>query len=106
MKLVRSRLNYDFIGSAALRSLPLIALRWLPDGRREGQEWVARNPKRSDRNLGSFKINLKTGQWADFATGDKGGDVISLAAYLHGLSQPVAASKISEMLGLTREQSS
>jgi len=79
-------------------------LRWLPDGKREGQEWVARNPKRSDRHLGSFKINLMTGQWADFATGDKGGDVISLAAYLHGLTQPAAAVKISEMLGITTEQ--
>jgi hypothetical protein len=106
MKLVRSHLNYDAIGSAALRSLPLIVLRWLPDGRREGQEWVARNPTRSDRHLGSFKINLKTGQWADFATGDKGGDVISLAAYLHGLTQSAAAGKISEMLGLAAEQSS
>jgi hypothetical protein len=103
MRLIRSRPQYDFIGTAALRSLPLIVLRWLPDGRRQGQEWVARNPKRSDRNLGSFKINLKTGQWADFATGDKGGDVISLAAYLHGLTQSAAASKISEMLGLTTE---
>jgi hypothetical protein len=56
--------------------------------------------------LGSFKINLRTGQWADFATGDKGGDVISLAAYLHGLTQAAAAGKISEMLGLTTEQSS
>ena len=106
MNLVRSRSQYDVIGSAALRSLPLIVLRWLPDGRREGQEWVARNPKRSDRHLGSFKINLKTGQWADFATGDKGGDVISLAAYLHGLSQSAAASRISEMLGLATEQRS
>jgi hypothetical protein len=103
MRLTRSRPKYDVIGSAALRSLPLIVLRWLPDGRREGQEWVARNPKRSDRHLGSFKINLKTGQWADFATGDKGGDVISLAAYLHGLSQSAAAGKVSEMLGLTTE---
>jgi hypothetical protein len=103
---MRSRVNYAFIGSVALRSLPLIVLRWLPDGRREGYEWVARNPRRNDRHLGSFKINLRTGQWADFATGDKGGDVISLAAYLHGLSQSGAARKISEMLGLTREQGS
>jgi hypothetical protein len=49
---------------------------------------------------------LKTGQWADFATGDKGGDVISLAAYLHGLTQSAAAGKISEMIGLTTEQTS
>ena len=102
---MRSRVNYNLIGSAALRSLPLIVLRWLPDGKREGSEWVARNPTRNDRHVGSFKINLKTGQWADFATGDRGGDVISLAAYLHGLSQSAAAGKISEMLGLTEHGS-
>ena len=101
---MRRRVRYDLIGSAALRCLPLIVARWLPNGRREGHEWVALNPKRNDRQLGSFKINLKTGQWADFATGDKGGDVISLAAYLHGLSQPVAARKVAEMLDLTRER--
>jgi hypothetical protein len=105
MKAVRLHLNYGAIAIAALRSLPLIMLRWLPEGRREGHEWVARNPMRNDRHLGSFKVNLQTGQWADFATGDKGGDVISLAAYLHRLSQSAAAAKLSEMLGLTTEQS-
>jgi hypothetical protein len=106
MRLAGSSLKYDVIGRAALRYLPLIVLRWLPEGRREGHEWVARNPTRSDQRLGSFKVNLRSGKWADFATGDKGGDVISLAAYLHGLSQSGAARKISEMLGLTREQGS
>src|SRR3981189_574263 len=106
MKSVGSSVRYDVVGRAALRCLPLIVLRWLPDGRREGQEWVARNPKRSDRHLGSFKINLKTGQWADFATGDKGGAVMSLAASLHGLTQSAAACRVSEMLGLAPEQSS
>jgi hypothetical protein len=57
------------------------------DRGRVGAEYVARNPKRTDRRSGSFKINLMTGRWADFATGDKGGDVISLTAYLHDLSQ-------------------
>jgi hypothetical protein len=96
-------INYERIGRDALDRLPLLLLRWLPDGRREGSEWVARNPKRNDENPGSFKINLRTGHWADFATGDKGGDVISLAAYLHDLSQSSAAIRLSEMLGLGAE---
>jgi hypothetical protein len=102
---MRSSRNLDFrsVSRASLRYLPLLVLRWLPDGRREGNEWVARNPTRSDRKAGSFKINLQTGRWADFATGERGGDVISLAAYLHGLSQLAAANKISEMLGLSAE---
>ena len=78
----------------------MLARRWLPDGRREGQEWVARNPTRADRHPGSFKVNLRTGRWADFATGHKGSDVISLAAHLYGLSQLEAARKLAEMLRL------
>src|SRR3979411_836066 len=106
MKSPRAALDFQHVGQTSLRYLPLLVLRWLPDGRREGHEWVARNPTRSDRTLGSFKINLRTGHWADFATGDKGGDGLSLAAYLHGLSQPRAAGKIWEMLGLAPEQRS
>ena len=32
-------------------------------------------------------INLRTGRWTDFATGDGGGDPVSLAAYLAGCGQ-------------------
>ena len=49
------------------------------DGRICGREYVARNPRRDDRRAGSFKINVTAGRWSDFATGDKGGDPISLA---------------------------
>lgn len=100
---MKPRIKYDRIARDALDRLPLLLLRWLPDGRREGSEWVARNPKRADERPGSFKINLRTGQWADFATGDKGGDVISFTAYLHDLSQSSAAMKLSEMLGSRSE---
>jgi hypothetical protein len=79
--------------------LALLA-RWLPDGKRHGNEWVALNPRRLDRRPGSFSVNLRTGRWADFATGDKGGDPISLAAYLAGTSQIDAAIRLSRMLGL------
>ena len=50
----------------------------------------------------SFSVNMRTGRWADFATGDRGGDVVSLAAYLHGLRQGEAARKLADMLGLGR----
>lgn len=93
-------IDYDHINSAALAALPAIVARWLPDGRREGHEWTARNPTRADRRPGSFRVNLGTGRWADFATGDKGGDPISLAAYLFSLSQAEAARRLGEMLGV------
>jgi len=43
---------------------------------------------------------MRTGRWSDFATGDKGGDVISLAAYLSGTGQVEAACALAEMLGV------
>lgn len=66
----------------------------LPFGMKQGHEWVALNPTRDDDNKGSFRINLITGKWADFATGDRGGDIISLYAYLRGISQHNAAHEI------------
>ncbi len=96
----RTSIDFERVNASALANLSAILPRWLPAGRRRFAEYVALNPKRADRRLGSFSINLTTGRWADFATGDKGGDVISLAAYLFDLSQAEAARRIAAMLGL------
>jgi hypothetical protein len=40
------RVNFSRIASAALPNLFVIVQRWLPEGRRKGNEWVARNPTR------------------------------------------------------------
>ena len=98
---VSGKIDFRSINSAALSVLPLLLKRWLPSGRREGREWVALNPKRADRRLGSFRINILTGRWSDFATGDVGGDAISLAAYLFDLEQTQAARRIAGMLGIS-----
>jgi len=59
-------------------------IEWLElDGEYRGKEFVAFNPQREDYELGSFKINTETGQWADFALEDAhGSDLISLVAYV------------------------
>jgi putative DNA primase/helicase len=48
---------------------------------------------------GSFRINYRTGQWADFATGAKGGDIISWYAHARRFDQAEAARQIAERLG-------
>ena len=82
---------------------------WLPDGRVSGAEYLARNPRRSDQSLGSFSIKIggtKVGVWADFSTGDKGSNLISLYAYLLGLNHTtkdgyvIAAKKLSNVMCL------
>lgn len=93
-------LDFADINRCALAAFPALVARWLPGGHRAGSEYVVRNPRRADHQPGSFSINLTSGKWADFATGDAGGDPISLAAYLAGISQAEAARRLAEMLGV------
>ena len=67
------------IANAALLAADNLLADWLPDGTRKGKEYWAINPVRGDR---SFSINLHTGKWYDFASGDKGADPVSLLSAL------------------------
>ena len=100
----REKIDFQAVNRAAIAVLPTLLRRWLPEGRIEGREYLAHNPTRTDRQLGSFKINLKTGKWADFASGDKGGDAISLVADLRGIKQSEAARGLAAMLGVDMPQ--
>ena len=96
----RRTIAFERIKDAALSASETIVRRWLPDGRREGREWVALNPRRADKRRGSFKVNLHSGRWGDFHTGDRGGDLISLAAFLYNMREDEAARNVAEMLGI------
>ena len=93
--MISRAINFHEVAGFALSQSNSLVKRWLPNGKIIGHEYVALNPKRHDKNLGSFRINLRTGKWADFATGDKGGDLISLYAYLFSCTQLNAAKRIS-----------
>ncbi len=90
---------YDF--KSLNNALPINDLirKWLSEGKQRGNEWISCNPTRSDKTAGSFSINLITGQWGDFATGDKGGDLISLYAYLNRLTNGEAYKELNELYG-------
>jgi hypothetical protein len=45
-------------------------------------------------------VNRFNCKWCDFATGEKGGDPVSLVAYVEGVSQGEAALKLAQMLGV------
>ena len=99
---VRSgRIDFGRVNGAALARAVAVVRGLLPEGRMEGHEYVARNPLRPDRRLGSFKVNISTGRWADFATGDGGGDMVSLAAFVSGLPQREAAIRLAESMGVS-----
>lgn len=99
---VRSgRIDFERVNRRALANVTAVVRGLLPEGRLEGHEYVARNPLRPDRRLGSFKVNVSTGRWADFATGDGGGDLVSLAAFVSGLPQREAAIRLAESMGVS-----
>jgi hypothetical protein len=52
--------DFYVINARALPVLGPLLQRWLSDGRLIGRESIALNPKRPDRALGSFRINVAT----------------------------------------------
>lgn len=74
----------------------------LSGGKNQGREYLPINPTRADNRPGSFTINRDSGAWADFASGDKGGDLVSLVAYVHGIKQGEAADRLAQFLGIEK----
>ncbi|SNY01148.1 Uncharcterized protein, DUF927 family [Pseudomonas sp. LAMO17WK12:I6] len=97
------RPSFGDIKAASLKDIERVLAYWLPNGKRVdgGKEYTAPNPTRTDKRAGSLKINLNKGTWADFATGDKGGDLIDLVRYLDGGTDVEACAKLTELLSVS-----
>lgn len=91
------------IAAASAEAAEVIVPRWLPGGRLDkGREWVALNPTRADKHAGSFTIRVtgeRAGVWCDFATREKGADLIDLGCYLFGWSKVESARNLAHMVG-------
>ena len=92
-------IDFDAVNAAALRNGRSFVQDLIPGGKFRGLEYIVRNPKRDDQNPGSFSINYRSGVWKDFATGEGGGDFISLFAFVRGCSQSDAARALAEKFG-------
>ena len=93
-------IDFKYISSEALKGVGRVLSYYLPGGKNKGNEYSPLNPTRNDKKSGSFVINTETGVWCDFSTDDKGGDIISLIAYIRGLTQLDAAKELNDFLGL------
>jgi hypothetical protein len=93
-------IDFDGIKAVALRDGRSFVQNLIPGGKFRGLEYIVRNPKRDDQRPGSFSINYRSGVWKDFATGDCGGDFISLFAFVRGYSQSDAARELAERFGM------
>ncbi|KIA80312.1 hypothetical protein QR66_10875 [Chromobacterium piscinae] len=95
-----AKLPFEEVKRAALSALPRV-LDWAGvHWKQIHHEIQMINSARSDEGYGSFSINVNTGVWADFASGDKGGDVIALVAYLKSYGQGEACKDLARLLGI------
>ncbi|WP_122409366.1 DUF927 domain-containing protein [Pseudomonas viridiflava] len=101
----KKRPSFAQVKSAALRNIDKVLAHWLPNGKRVdgGKEYTAPNPTRTDKRAGSLKISVSKGTWSDFATGDKGGDLIDLVRYIDGDTDVEACNKLADLLGVTAD---
>ncbi len=87
-------ISFAETNTAALDAgLPIL---WYPNAKQYGQSLRIGNPK-GDPGA-SLWICLRTGAWKDHATGESGGDLISLYAARENIGQGDAKQKIFEML--------
>ena len=93
-------IDFDDINAKLHGNIEHYCHSWLPGGKVKGGNYRIGG---IDGSLGSsMSVSLKTGKWYDHATDDKGGDLISLYAAVHNLTQGEAASHLSGEVNIVR----
>lgn len=91
-------IRFTELAAALLLDAKRLVPMWLPDGDLRGHEYVCGSL--AGGKGGSCSVNMTTGQWADFATGEQGGDLLSLYATVNGLTMGKAALQVARENGL------
>lgn len=91
-------INFAALNDALLARAETLVPMWLPGGAQRGHEYFCAGLQGGSGE--SCAVNLKKGAWGDFATDDKGGDLVSLYAAIHGLDQGKAAVQVARDYGL------
>ncbi len=91
-------LNYAALADALLPMADDLVGQWLPGGVRTGHEYVCGSLAGGKGS--SCSVNLVNGKWADFASDERGNDLLSLYAKAHGLTMAKACVELARQLGL------
>ena len=89
--------DFESLARSLLSNAPDLLSRWFPAGRFLGHEFLVGDLSGTPGE--SLSINIRTGRWSDFATDERGGDLISLFAAIHRMSQGDAARQLTGILG-------
>jgi putative DNA primase/helicase len=91
-------IKFDALAKELLQRAEALLEQWLPGGKRAGHEYQCGSVRGGEGS--SCSVNINTGMWADFASGEKGGDLVSLYAASNDLSMGKAALQIARDYGL------
>ncbi|MGA0002184.1 MAG: hypothetical protein ACO3IZ_11115, partial [Steroidobacteraceae bacterium] len=89
-----NKLDFNTLAQRLLISAETLVPQWLSGGRRRGHEWVCGDLAGGEGD--SCSVNLLSGRWADFATNERGGDLIGLYAAIHEISMGDAYRELSD----------
>ena len=89
-----AELNFEGLSRLLLSQSRDLVVRWLPGGKLVGAEYCCGSLRGEIGD--SMRVNVNKGLWQDFATGDKGGDLVSLYAAIHGKSQGEAFKELAK----------
>lgn len=96
------RVDIARVAAIALAQAEQLLPLWLPGGKRDGHEWRCGDLTGTAGK--SCSVNIRTGAWSDFATGEAGGDLVALYAAIHSMEQGAAARALAEELEIGEQQ--
>lgn len=91
-------IKFTELADALLSRADSLVPAWLPGGVQRGHEYACGSL--SGGTGTSCSVNLTNGRWGDFATDEKGNDLISLYAAINGLTMGKAALQVAREEGL------
>lgn len=90
------KLDFEGLAATLLPRAGELLTQWLPGGKPVGHEYVCGSLLGGPGD--SCKVNMNTGLWQDFATGEKGGDLISLYAQINNIKNGDAAKQLADQV--------
>ena len=88
------QLDFRGLANRLLADADRLLAQWLPAGKRIGAEY--RVGSLAGEAGQSLSINVRTGRWADFQSGERGGDLIGLYAAIHELTMAEAYRELDD----------
>lgn len=86
-------MDFQSLSFELLSRSEMLCQEWFPAGKKRGREYVVGDLQGNPGE--SLSINLRTGVWSDFASGEGGGDLISLYAAMNSIEQGEAYKRLT-----------